>query len=602
MATGSDESCWVFKPTLCMLAVSMALAGCATTGTGQAGGTQPWGSDLVHGNTDPCSNFYKELATIGGGVVGALIGAKLGNKKAGAVVAGALVGGVLGNLIGESIDRRRCELVKVANNYKLDMQFQPIAANGTAVEAKIGEAPKDAIGLSVSVRDAGGSSGHFESNSDRLTPKAREYFAEIAAAYNDEAALKSNRLSNPEALKAAQNVRRLLLVGHTDDTGSSRLNADLSERRAQAVARYMKERGVAENVLFYQGAGETMPIADNRTEEGRAKNRRVEIIELNDDAALQKYLASRTPKYEFYRPESVVLAKSSDKKPAHSSGSTKSKSASVSGAAVEKKPGTPSGATGTASVASAGATTSSESQVSGQSGAPKLSPAPTAQITASVSGAPKLGTAPGAKARVETGPVVAVTGNAVDFGGTPLAHRTQVNKLGSVIHEEGLFAIKSAYADDAAALASCNRDRPRESGTVKALKDGKPYRTSETYPGLYGKSWSDLVNGHLVVVNNVAVLRDGAAPAAAPTVRIYRDYDPKINRNPKPDVDVVAAVNTYKGTDGLLYRVFGNGAGGLSCMDIVFPVKGGQVAKGGEIVYVKAGENYGADFLPKFGQ
>jgi len=595
----------MLKPTVCALMVTTALAGCATTGTGQGGGAQPWGSDLVHGNTDPCSHFYKELATIGGGVVGALIGANLGDKEKGAVVAGALVGGVFGNLIGESIDRRRCELVKVANNYKLDMQFQPIAANGTAIDAKIGEAPKDAIGLSVSVRDAGGSSGHFESNSDRLTPKAREYFAEIAAAYNDEAAIKSNSVSNPEALKAAQNARRLLLVGHTDDTGSSRLNADLSERRARAVARFMKERGVAENVLFYQGAGETMPIADNRTEEGRAKNRRVEIIELNDDAALQKYLVSRTPKYEFYRAEAPAdkPSKTRDATGSESSGGAKTQSStSVARQATDKKQSGVNASSVSTKVATADDSVPAGMQATGQSGAPKLSTAPSSQTGSGARSAPKLATATVAKAHVESGPVVTVKGDAIDFGGEPISRRMQVKKLGSVIHDEGMFAIKSAYADDTPALVSCNRDRPRVAGSVKALKEGKPYRTSEAYPGLYGKSWADVVNGHLVVVNNVAVLRDGAAPAASPTVRIYRDYDPKKNRNPKPDVDVVASVNTYKGTDGLLYRVFGNGVGGLSCMDIVFPAKGGQVAKSGELVYVKAGDNYGADFLPKIGQ
>src|SRR5205823_2690461 len=94
----------------------------------------------------------------------------------------------------------------------------------------------------------------------------------------------------------------ILLVGHTDDTGSSELNAALSERRARAIARLFYDHGVPIAQVYYQGAGETLPIADNRTEPGRARNRRVEIVDLPDEAALVAYLQDRTPRLEHYRP------------------------------------------------------------------------------------------------------------------------------------------------------------------------------------------------------------------------------------------------------------------------------------------------------------
>ncbi len=65
--------------------------------------------------------------------------------------------------------------------------------------------------------------------------------------------------------------------GHASSEGSSKYNLALSERRSQSVADYLKERGVTSN-LYAKGYGEDYPIADNSTEEGRQKNRRVELI------------------------------------------------------------------------------------------------------------------------------------------------------------------------------------------------------------------------------------------------------------------------------------------------------------------------------------
>ena len=65
--------------------------------------------------------------------------------------------------------------------------------------------------------------------------------------------------------------------GHASSEGSSQYNMALSERRSQSVVDYLKERGVT-NTLYAKGYGEDYPIADNSTEEGRQKNRRVELI------------------------------------------------------------------------------------------------------------------------------------------------------------------------------------------------------------------------------------------------------------------------------------------------------------------------------------
>ena len=67
------------------------------------------------------------------------------------------------------------------------------------------------------------------------------------------------------------------VAGHTDSTGAAEYNQQLSERRANSVAQYLENQGLASNRVVTIGAGETRPVADNSTPEGRAANRRVEL-------------------------------------------------------------------------------------------------------------------------------------------------------------------------------------------------------------------------------------------------------------------------------------------------------------------------------------
>ena len=69
----------------------------------------------------------------------------------------------------------------------------------------------------------------------------------------------------------------IIAVGHTDSVGSDAYNQRLSVRRAEAVKAYLVSKGIEKNRVYTEGKGEKQPVADNRTAEGRAKNRRVEI-------------------------------------------------------------------------------------------------------------------------------------------------------------------------------------------------------------------------------------------------------------------------------------------------------------------------------------
>ena len=91
------------------------------------------------------------------------------------------------------------------------------------------------------------------------------------------AVLEENREIAKEMLQRATYIE---VVGHTDDVGDDDYNQDLSEQRAAAVSQYLIDAGVDGSKIVAVGAGERMPITTNKTPEGRAENRRVEVLVL----------------------------------------------------------------------------------------------------------------------------------------------------------------------------------------------------------------------------------------------------------------------------------------------------------------------------------
>ena len=76
---------------------------------------------------------------------------------------------------------------------------------------------------------------------------------------------------------AGVNLEVIVAVGHTDSIGTEAYNLALSKRRADAVKQYLVSKGIEANRIYTEGKGESQPVADNRTAEGRQKNRRVEV-------------------------------------------------------------------------------------------------------------------------------------------------------------------------------------------------------------------------------------------------------------------------------------------------------------------------------------
>ncbi len=107
----------------------------------------------------------------------------------------------------------------------------------------------------------------FATNKAEILPEAKQRLTEIADAVKQVVA------------EAPQEMgRKILLVGYTDSTGSDERNMELSRKRAEAVRTFFSQHGLDAANMVSEGRGEAEPIASNETPEGRAENRRVEIV------------------------------------------------------------------------------------------------------------------------------------------------------------------------------------------------------------------------------------------------------------------------------------------------------------------------------------
>ncbi|MDO9394774.1 MAG: OmpA family protein [Methylotenera sp.] len=544
------------------LLLCLTLQGCVTTNPKTGNSSIKETFKQTFASDDPCANNARNIGILAGTILGGVIGSQIGDSKTTGILLGIGIGGALGAFIGSEVDNRQCALSKIGQKYGLDMQVTPLAVSTEATPTdKTSADTTQKVGLSVSVVDVDGKP-QFTSGSGELQAEAKQHFSEIAKQYSakEQLALISKDKTEQEKKVIFDELRkkRILLIGHTDDTGNSKTNADLSEKRAQSVAKLFKSMGVEESQLFYQGAGETMPADDNATPEGRAKNRRVEIVDLTNEEAFKLYLQNKRAKTEYYRAIDVTKDVTNAKSNAETSANTsQAETKATNKVPFNKK----EKVTVTTKKVDQKTTTTKDTSI--------------------------------AKTKV-------LPRSWIDFGGAPVTRENSAVNIGEVAGTKPKFAlISTAQASDMRQISACNLDRPRDSGSVKSLKDGKAFATNDHLPGLNGRSWQDTVGGNLVVLNHVAVLRDGATLANAPELKVYSNYNPNKNRNPKPDVLINPPVNTYQGSNGVIYRVFAQGAQGLQCMDILMPADSSGISKEGKIIYGDRDNTLVADFKPK---
>jgi outer membrane protein OmpA-like peptidoglycan-associated protein len=178
--------------------------------------------------------------TVNGAIAGSLVGAGLAaltGGKGGQVVAGAAAGALVGGLIGQNLDKQAAEL-------RAQMTSDGITITNTG-DKLIVTLPQDIT---------------FGTDSYTVRASLRSDLGKLA----------DNLLKYPDST--------VQVIGHTDNVGDATYNIGLSQRRAGAVADILQADGVTYDRISTSGRGEVQPVASNLTPEGRAQNRRVEIV------------------------------------------------------------------------------------------------------------------------------------------------------------------------------------------------------------------------------------------------------------------------------------------------------------------------------------
>lgn len=175
------------------------------------------------------------IGAVGGAAIGAGIGRVLGNTALGTAIGGVL-GGTAGTLIGRKMDKQKKEL-----------------------EASVKDAKIESVNDGQAIRVTFDSGILFATSSASLSAASQATLRKFAANL------------------AEHSDTDLLIVGHTDNTGSDRINNPLSYNRAASVRTFLLSQGVAETRMKVEGKGSAEPVADNSTVAGRRDNRRVEV-------------------------------------------------------------------------------------------------------------------------------------------------------------------------------------------------------------------------------------------------------------------------------------------------------------------------------------
>lgn len=186
-------------------------------------------------NPQPERNRTAEGAVIGG-VLGAMTGVVSGGNRGARAVVGGIAGAAAGAAIGSSLDRQAQELAAT-----LDSRVSIVNTGSELIVTM----PQDIL---------------FEVDSAFVQPALRD----------DLRALSDSLRRYPDS--------DVVVIGHTDSTGSAQYNYDLSMRRAASVTDILIGAGTPPYRLRSAGRGEDEPVATNLTPEGRAQNRRVEIV------------------------------------------------------------------------------------------------------------------------------------------------------------------------------------------------------------------------------------------------------------------------------------------------------------------------------------
>lgn len=184
------------------------------------------------------------IGATGGAVIGGVLGNNIGkgnNTALGAII-GAVVGGVAGGYIGDRMDRQ-----------------------AERIEEEIPGAEVTRVGEGINVTFTEDAGVYFDTNKSAVKGASATTLDKLAGIFKEYP--KSN----------------VLVEGHTDSAGPEDYNMNLSKQRAESVTNYLIAQGISSTRFTTKWYGESQPKEDNATAEGRAKNRRVELVIVASD-------------------------------------------------------------------------------------------------------------------------------------------------------------------------------------------------------------------------------------------------------------------------------------------------------------------------------
>ncbi len=213
--------------------VSISLSVLAVLGLSAC--TDPYAGVPSGGSVATNPNANRNAGAVIGGLIGAAAGANADNDSFAKAIVGGAIGAAVGGAIGNSLDAQANELRQINGSFNVTNMGDYLVVN----------MPQDVL---------------FALDSAALRPDL----------IRDVGAIAGNLMRYPNST--------IQVIGHTDNSGSAAYNQDLSQRRAVSVAQVLWQNGVPTQRVQAFGRGEDQPVASNLTPEGRAANRRVEII------------------------------------------------------------------------------------------------------------------------------------------------------------------------------------------------------------------------------------------------------------------------------------------------------------------------------------
>lgn len=548
----------------------------------------------------------ENLGKIGGTAIGAGAGAVIGKQLGGdqGMLIGAVAGGALGYFIGNEIDKRRVAIKDIVK--EASTQTNNIDVSFSDVENKEGQK----IGQSYIVTSE---ISQFDSGKDKLNIDSVSMFEKIAKQY-------------------AKSGQSIMIIGHTDSDGSDEFNQKLSEKRAKTIAELFSKNGVDLNKMYYKGAGESEPFVFNDTNEGKAKNRRVEIVEVPDEDNIAHYEANKKINNSLLPREKIVSVsknknqintnpssnnnkegynlkniKNDNKDQNVKAGSNIQKQEPITAVndkvvpldIKEEKISKQSKADQTTQKQEPIMTINDKAIPLDMKGAKISEPLMAGQNIKKFKDQDDVGDkrSTGVKGKYYT----SQDSSKEDIGSCrneyayskksnldikwveSTGNKNELLALVGQPEVESKFSLVTPAVADENLLAyygSCLSDSPRKNGDIKKLSTGEVLLAKQNYdlsPVLNGSAWGTQIDNEFLMFNPVGIKRANMQSVSCPELNIIK------KGSNQPWYGTTTEVVSYNGKDGLLYRLYPQDTSKIQCVDIAYPHGNPQDAEG--IIY-----------------